>query len=41
VGLQKRNPWLGAAVFERNTVEKGLHTIQAQPVIMEIKNFIL
>jgi integrative and conjugative element protein (TIGR02256 family) len=41
VGLQKKNPWLGAAVFERNTVEKGLHTIQAQPVIMEIKNFIL
>jgi integrative and conjugative element protein (TIGR02256 family) len=41
VGLQKKNPWLGAAVFERNTTEGDLHTIQAQPVIKEIKNFML
>ena len=41
VGLQKKNPWLGAAVFERKTIKGDLHTIQAQPVIKEIKNFIL
>jgi len=41
VGLQKRNPWLGAAVFARRTIKDGLHVIEAQPVIKEIKDFIL
>jgi hypothetical protein len=41
VGLQKKNPWLGTAVFERTTVKDGFHMIEVQPVITEIKGFIL
>ena len=38
VGLQKKNPWLGAAVFERRTIEEGWHTIEAEPVVKELHN---
>jgi integrative and conjugative element protein (TIGR02256 family) len=41
VGLQKKNPWLGAAIFERTTLKNGVHKIVAEPVVKEIKNFIL
>lgn len=38
VGLQKKNPWLGAAVFERRTVREGWHTIEAETVMQELCN---
>ena len=38
VGLQKKNPWLGAAVFERKTIREGWHTIDAEPVMKELRD---
>jgi integrative and conjugative element protein (TIGR02256 family) len=38
VGLQNKNPWLGASVFERKTIETDWHTIEAQPVMKELRN---
>jgi len=39
VGLQKKNPWLGASVFERKTIKDGWHTIEAQPTMKELRDF--
>jgi integrative and conjugative element protein (TIGR02256 family) len=38
VGLQKKNPWLGAAVFERRTIQENWHTIEAEPVMKELRD---
>jgi hypothetical protein len=38
VGLQKKNPWLGAAIFERRTIHEGWHTIEAEPVMKELRD---
>jgi hypothetical protein len=38
VGLQKKNTWLGAAMFERKTIHENRHTIEAEPVMAELRD---